>query len=286
MAFSSIRVIRTPLCACSLFSFLPSSEAQISIVDSGATGNQVNLGAAYTQSFDTLANTNTAPVPWVDNDTLDGWYAYRNSTGPVHAYNPSQSLQEFGSFGILGETDRALGSGLGSVVGDFLHFGVRFANDSSSLVTGFDISFDGEQWFYGNSFPSGPAALRPDSLSFSYQIFDAGQGSLSASSGWNSVSELLFTSPISTGSSFNRPLNGNLDANRAEGLAETFTGLTLAPGQELWLRWTATNNPSITDDSLAIENLTVRFSTVPEPAACAALVGSVVFMAALRRRRR
>jgi uncharacterized protein len=282
MAFSSIRVIRTPLCACSLFSFLPSTEAQISIVDSGATGNQVNLDGAYTQSFDTLANTNTAPVPWVNNGTLPGWYAYQKSRGDVTAYNPSEGAQiPLGSFGTLGQIDRALGSGLGAPTGEFLHFGVQFVNDSSLLITGFDISFDGEQWFYGDAFLG-----RVDSLAFSYQIFDIGQGSLSIATDWIPVPELSFVSPITNTEPIYQSLNGNFSANRIAGIADSFTGLTLAPGQELWLRWTATNTASITDDALAIDNLSVRFSSVPEPAACTALVGSVVLMAALHRRRR
>ena len=260
---------------------LPLARAQISIVDSGATGNQMNLGGDYTQSFDTLANTTTAPVPWNDNSTLPGWYAYRNSTGEVHAYNPSQSLQEFGSFGILGETDRALGSGLGSVSGDALHFGVQFVNNSSAVITGADVSFDGEQWYFGTRF-----GQNIESLEFSYQIFDAGQGSLSAPSGWTAVNELLFVSPINGGEPVRRALNGNLAENREAGITGSFTELTLAPNQELWIRWTASNNPYISDDSLAVDNLTVRFSTVPEPAACAALIGGIVFFGALCRRRR
>jgi uncharacterized protein len=261
-----------------LLAFCPLAKAQVSIVESGAT---------YTQSFDSLANTNTSPVPWVNNGTLPGWYAYRQSSGPVTVYNPSGGgAPDFGSFGALGNADRALGSSLNGGQADVLHFGVRFVNGSAALITGFDISFDGEQWFYGDSLPSGPAPWGPDSLAFSYQIFDAGQGSLSVASDWTAVSELLFISPISTGSSFGRPLNGNLPANRIEGIAESFTGLTLAPGQELWLRWTATNNLSITDDALAIDNLSVRLTAVPEPAAYVVLAGGFAFSAVLCRRKR
>ena len=154
-------------------------------------------------------------------------------------------------------------------------------NSSSSLISGFDISFDGEQWFYGDTFLG-----ISDSLAFSYGIFDAGQGGLSQPSGWTAVNELLFASPISGGEPVDRPLDGNLSANRRAGIANSFTGLTLAPGQELWLRWTATNTSLITDHALAIDNLRVSFSTVPEPAACAALFGGVGLLAALRRRRR
>jgi hypothetical protein len=147
------------------------------------------------------------------------------------------------------------------------------------LVTGFDISFDGEQWlknfnFFGTS----------DSLVFSYQIFGAGGGSLSVSNDWVVVDDLTFTSPVNVGDGA-VALDGNLGENRIADIHKAITECYLAPGQELWVRWTATNSPSA-DHALAIDNLSVRFSSVPEPAACAALVGSVVLMAALRRRRR
>jgi uncharacterized protein len=260
---------------------LPWARAQISIVDSGATGSQVNLTGVYAQAFDTLAYTNTAPVPWTNNETLAGWYAYRKSGGDVTVYSPSQGgLDSYGSYGTIGQTDRALGSGLAVPAGDFIHFGMQFVNASSSLITGFDISFDGEQWYYGTRF-----GAIIESLEFSYQIVEAGQGGLSTNSGWLPVPTLSFISPINSGS-VGRALDGNLPANRIDGIADSFTGLTLAPGQELWLRWTANNTASITDDALAIDNLRVSFSTVPEPAGCAALFGGVVLLAALRRRRR
>ena len=258
------------------------ANAQISIVDSGASGNQVNLGAAYTQSFDSLANTTTAPVAWVNNGTLRGWYAYQKSTGDVIVYNPSQgSTSDFASFGILGDSDRALGSGLNGGQADTLYFGVQFVNNSSLLVEGLDISFDGEQWYYGTRFPG-----ISESLVFSYQVFDAGQGGLSVATGWSQINDLLFTSPKDSGSPVRQALNGNLSANRVEGIADSLAGLMLAPGEELWLRWEATNNLSITDDALAIDNLSVRFTAVPEPATYGALAGGIVLLVAARRRRR
>jgi uncharacterized protein len=261
--------------------FTPVLFGQVTVVDSAAAANQVNLNAAYTQSFDSLANTNTAPVPWTSNSTLPGWYAQKNS-GPVTAYNPSQGGRyDLGSFGTLGNPDRALGSGLATPSSTFLHFGVRFVNASTSLIAGIDVSFDGEQWFYGDSFPG-----VVESLDFSYQIFDAGAGSLSITSGWTAVDDLKFVSPISDGTPVDRTLDGNLPANREDGIADSITGMTLAPGQEIWLRWTATNISSISDHALAIDDLSVRFTAVPEPAACAMLAGMIGLAAGARRRRR
>ena len=197
------------------------------------------------------------------------------------SYSPSQRTTPFGSFGTIGNIDRALGSGLRTGTGDFVHFGVRFVNLSSSLIAGFDVSFDGEQWFYGDSFPG-----VTESLDFSYQIFNAGEGSLSALSGWTSVSELRFISPVDNISPSFQELDGNSPANREEGIANSFTDITLAPNTELWIRWTASNTPSISDHALAIDNLSVTFHAVPEPATYAAMVGGIVLLVAWRRRRR
>ena len=260
--------------------FLPFARAQIRIVDSGATGNQVNLGSSYTQSFDSLANSTTAPVPWTNNSTLPAWYVYDKIIA-VNSYSPSQGgPTAFGSFGTLGNPDRALGSALGAPSGDVLHFGVQFVNASALTITGVNISFDGEQWYYGTS-----SVGVVESLDFSYQVFDAGQGDISATSGWIADDNLKFISPINDGTT-NRALDGNLPANRVAGIADSLAGLTLAPGQEVWLRWTATNTVGITDHALAIDNLSVRFTAVPEPAACAVLAGLVGLVAMVRRRRR
>ena len=89
-----------------------SATAQIEIVNSGATGNQLNLADNYTQSFDTLANTGTALTPWLNNTTLPGWYAYRTNSGDITGYTPNAG--RFASFGGEGQLDRALGSDLNS----------------------------------------------------------------------------------------------------------------------------------------------------------------------------
>lgn len=241
---------------------------------------QINLSQAYTQSFDTLANTGTGSVTWTNNGTLPGWYAYRASSGALGAYRASTGPESTGiaSFGLDGNTDRAFGTGINTPDGDSINFGVQFANNTGTLITGFSVEFDGEQWQRMSNFSGGS-----DSLTFSYQVFNSGLGSISAASGWTSVDALTFTSPTNSGVGF-ESLNGNLDANRAADISSFITGVSLGSGQELWIRWTATNLPTLNDHSLAIDNLTVSFATIPEPSTYALALGALALVGTVCRR--
>ncbi|NBR69018.1 MAG: hypothetical protein EBT69_02380, partial [Verrucomicrobia bacterium] len=64
--------------------FCSVSEAQISIVNSGAGSNAVNVNGAYIQNFNTLPTTGTNA--WTDNSTLPGWYAAYGTTDPTNIY--------------------------------------------------------------------------------------------------------------------------------------------------------------------------------------------------------
>jgi uncharacterized protein len=59
-------------------------------------------------------------------------------------------------------------------------------------------------------------------------------------------------------------LDGNNAANRVTGLGGTLTGLTVLPGEEIWLRWFDSNSSSA-DHGLGIDNFTIAFTTVPIP---------------------
>ncbi len=256
-----------------------SATAQVEIVDAGAVNGQVNITQAYVQNFDSLANSGTTLTPWVNNSTLLGWYAHQNSTGDLTSYRPNGPYQ-LTSLGGSGAIDRALGSGLDSGVGDAVSFGVRFVNSTSTTIGGFTAAFDGEQWF-----KNATSIGQSDSLVFSYQIFDANLGSFSVADSWVFVEELTFTSPINGGGA--GFLDGNLPANRVADISSTIEGVVLASGQELWLRWTATNQESINDHGLGIDNLVVSFAAVPEPATYAALLGmSALLLSIVKRKRR
>lgn len=235
----------------------------------------------YSQDFDSLANTGTAGVTWSNNTTLPGWYAYRLSTGDFTSYNPSTGGSDgISSFGLNTQTDRAFGTGLDLTAGNLIYFGARFVNTSAATISSVLVTYDGEQWFRNSNI-----GAQSDSLDFDYQVFNSGGGTISSTNGWVSVPALTFTSPVNVnGSAIS--LNGNLPANRTAGITSFFTGIAIDPGQELWIRWTATNLPLFSDHALAIDNLTVSFGSIPEPASYAAALGLVVAAKCMLTRRR
>lgn len=241
-------------------------------------------GGAYFQDFNSLENTASVQAffPWVDNTTIPGWYKYQSgSSSANYIVTDGGAKYQIASYGLYGNSDRALGSGNDNNNGP-VHFGVALRNTTGSTSNVFTVDFDGEQW--GGSLNG---FIKPDSLVFSYQIFTSGAGALSVDSGWVTVSALELVSPNPNyGSAPDTPPDGN-DSLNSTHLSASFTTDPLLNGQELWLRWTATNLPDRIDHDLAIDNLTVVFGTIPEPSTYAIYMGaSALFFLAYRRARR
>jgi hypothetical protein len=217
-------------------------------------------GSAYRQEFNTLAATGTA-VSWVDNVTLPGWYAGNSGTsfGDYRAGTGSATTGDLYSFGSSGSADRALGSLATDSLG-LLAYGVRLKNDGATALSGFAVTYAGEQWRN-----SGGGA---QSLSFSYLISDEPITSVDAKglNAWISVPALDFVSPQNGGTA--AALDGNADGNRRLLSDVPLTGLVLDPGRELFLRWADANDVG-SDHGLGIDDLSVRYSPnyspVPEP---------------------
>lgn len=222
---------------------------------------------SYQQNFDSLASsgsTGTAlPTGWAFAETLANANAsYGVGDGGSNAGNTY-------SFGSAGSSDRALGS-LQS--GNLLTvFGASFTNQASRAIDSLAISYTGEQWRLG-------AANRADRLQFQYST-DA--SSLNTGS-WTSVSALDFGSIVTTGSA--RALNGNSNSAAVSG---SLSGLSLAQGATVWLRWTDFN-ASGADDGLAVDNfsLNATLAPVPEPSSYALLLAGLGAIGFVTRRRR
>ncbi len=240
------------------------ARARVEIVDVGAGGGQINLSATYSQNFDSLSST-ASNAPWLNDSTVPGWHANR----ATYSANGG-SLSSYGS-GIEGE--RALGATSAS-------FAVVFENQSSSVIGSIDISYRGEQWTRG----AGNIPQRPDVLIFEYQIFNAGTGSVGVGL-WQEFASLSFTAPNATEST-GAVLNGNAVDNYVD-IEATLTGFTLSPGEEIWLRWSNVNDTSFSDYAMGIDDLTISFGVIPEPASSAALLGfAALGLAAWRRPRK
>jgi hypothetical protein len=134
-------------------------------------------------------------------------------------------------------------------------------------------------------------AAPAESISFSYMMDGTTAANWHTAGAGNPatfVPAAAFTAPVNGGTA--ATLNGNLAANRVADITATVTGISWAPGTDLWLRWSdiqaAHGSPSVNDDDdgLAIDN--VRFSAItPEPTGLMLLGAGALGVFARRRSR-
>jgi hypothetical protein len=229
-----------------------------------ALGQVVVSGATtYSQNFDSLALTGTPP--WANNVTLQGWFAAQATPpGPTNyiADDGTQTIGGLRSYGVAGThpvTDRALGSltNNGSNAAT-LAYGVVFQNTGTSSLT-IHIQYNGEWWRDGN-------ASTPETLHFTYKSsttqadatnFDA--SSITAA-GFTQFTPLDFNP-----NGLARPAPGARDGNAdPKTMTSDLTGVTLNPGAFVSLRW-FDGNAQGGDDGLAVDDMTITFTVVPEP---------------------
>jgi hypothetical protein len=229
---------------------------------------QVGIAIDHTENFDTLAATGTTGTA-----LPAGWAIAETGTAANTSYGVGTGSSNTGnsySFGAANSTDRALGSLQSGSVNTV--FGVELTHISlaDKLLIGLNISYTGEQWRLG-------ALNRPDRLDFQYSV-DA--TSLQTGT-WVDVDALDFSSVVSTGTV--GALNGNTNSALVSG---SITGLNVAPGARIWLRW-QDFNASGADDGLAIDNLQVAsvVTAVPEPASFALTLAGAGVALLVRRRR-
>lgn len=191
----------------------------------------ITTGGSYSENFDALAS---AGGSWADNSTLSGWYAGITNIGTLTFTTPATFTATSGGasssttlYGIrsTGSTDYALGGIPSSGAGRVL-LAWRLLNNDSVAITNLVVTYDGEEWKSSSPINS--------YVGVSYQIFNAGAGSLAEMGGWTDApASLTFVPPV-TGSA---TIDGNDPANRVAGLTASITGINLLPGQEIWFRW-------------------------------------------------
>ncbi|QOJ27398.1 MAG: lamin tail domain-containing protein [Ignavibacteriales bacterium] len=215
-----------------------------------ATGSQMTTlnavyfdgSATYTQNFNTLASSGTS-------STLPtGWYLSESGSSANTTYTAGTGTGTGGdtySFGAADNSDRAFGGLLSSSV--IPTVGLAYVNNTGGTITNLPISYIGEQWRLG-------ATSRVDQLDFAYST-----NATSLTTGtWTEFNALDFVAPVTSGAL--GALDGNITANRVAIGAE-ITGLNLANGSVLWIRWTDFN-ASGSDDGLAVDD----FQIVVQPA--------------------
>lgn len=218
-----------------------------------------SIGVAYTQDFDSLANTGTGHA-----FALAGWLLHETGSNANQLYVAGTGSSNTGDtygFGSSGSSDRALGAlRSGTLVSTF---GAAFTNNTGVTLTRLVIAYTGEQWRLGT-------ADRTDRLDFQYSL-DA--TSLSTGT-WTDFDALDFTSPhtATTGA-----LDGNAAANRGS-IGATLAGLSIAPGGTILVRW-LDFDASGADDGLAIDDFSL--TPIPEPSVSASLLGLAALAAAI-----
>jgi uncharacterized protein len=231
-----------------------------------ATYAQILLssGTSYLQDFNSLAAPPKTNATWADNKTLAGWYAARELGTNTHfkSYRVGDGsikkgwIYSFGSEpgkGRNAQSDRAFGSIATASTGT-IAFGVRFQNDTRQTMGNFTVNYTGEQWRNeGNE--------RPQALVFSYRVSRSALTNLEPGvlEGWSFLSAMDFKS--SRERSTEPKLDGNVPLSRAAKSGITLPGVTLQPGEELFLRWSDVNDNG-PDDGLALDDLSVTWSPV------------------------
>ncbi|MFO0849409.1 MAG: hypothetical protein U0871_12765 [Gemmataceae bacterium] len=246
------------IAAAALLGFVvPPAPAQISV-----TG-----GTVYTQNFDTLPSSGSATFSQFDSGTptLPGVFAVRSTAGTSIAASDGASVTgaNLFSFGTGSSTDRALGSIGGSLSpGGHFAYGVVFQNTGSQALN-INVQYAGEQWRNNN------ASAQAVSFSYATQVSAPTSADLKAiiptanntdPTGYTAVNALDFASPVFGGTA--GPVDGNAAGNRQAFNQDVAVGL--APNSYLILYWSDPDH-SGNDHGLAIDDLRVAFTPVPEP---------------------
>jgi len=270
------------------------AQAQISIVVSNATTDQVALGAAYVQDFNPLPASGSAT--WTDNTTLKGWYANLTSgqvstgnmvvTSPsiisavtVGAVGTSATLNSLGSSGssnrALGGTPSAYITGTANIFSSkSVNAVLRFKNSTGSALTGMKVSYD----------TVATSTANKDAVAFAYRIFSAGTGTISTYfiethrylNPYNGTHDesmrTEFGRRVSSTNSWTcvvKDIAPTSGATRTDNLSFNLKDLALNPGDEIWLAWhiakedeQGSSDPATTT---GIDNVTVSDFTVSRP---------------------
>jgi uncharacterized repeat protein (TIGR01451 family) len=230
-------------------------------------------GTAYTQNFDSLANTGTTNA-WANGVTLAGWYAFRltDASNIIRAgaasvvtampnYRADNGTSNSGavySFGATGSTNRTLGT-IGSGTPQDQSFALVLRNDTATTYNAIDLSFVAQQWRNGGN-------TTVQTVEFDYGIFD-GASDLTTLTPGNNITGYTVVPDYSLVSIVNTATAGALDGTLAANSANksgTLTGVNWAPGQVLVLRWYDNNDPG-NDHGMGIDNLRVEARVANTP---------------------
>jgi hypothetical protein len=264
------------LAAAVLAATLSQSEAAISysVMDSIITENFDTLPTDLPQN----ANIQTVYAQgWKDNSTtvagatigLPGWYLYHptDPSGDEDGFNHHQRVRSgpgtsgTGAFYLFGtsssDPEKALGTvGANTLApnGQNMYMAMRLVNHTGQNLTGFTITYDGEQW-------RSAGLASAESITFGYSLSANEMNWFEDATVFENVATAGYTGAL-YGSA--QAIDGNT-TGRFPDITSSITGINWVPGAELWLRWTDQQVPT-TDDGMAIDNVRFKASnTIVNP---------------------
>jgi hypothetical protein len=296
-------IMKTALTSTVLFTFfagIPVLHGAILINSIGTFGYNQNFdGLDVSADVATAGGGTNVPISWnglasvtswTNNSTYAGWTRQvkidttTNATDKDFIGEFRDGTTRFGNMGngsatdglrdIGPTTDRALGLMMqgNAGTGNSASFGVVFEIGAGLDVASATVGYNGEQWFRA-------AAISDDRLDFQYKILESYNSAtflLNDVTGWTDVNALDFAA-LQTGG--NGKLDGNAPLNRVA-LSSTFS-LDATESQFIAFRWTNVSDASGAQAALAVDDLTINFSTVaiPEPSsAILALLGAACLL--------
>jgi dienelactone hydrolase len=268
--------------------------AQIRIVTANPAADEVALGAAYVQNFNTLPSSGS--LAWTDNTTLKGWYANRTagqvSTGNMVATSlttisavtvgSAGSGATLNSLGASGSTERALGgtpsaytTGTANIFSSqSVNVVLRLKNSTGGVLTGMKVAYA----------TVATSTANKDAVAFAYRVFSAGAGTISSNfieshrylntynNTYDESMRTEFGRRISSTSGWTavvKDVAPTTSGSRTDSLSFNLKDLAVNPGDEVWLAWhIAKEDEQGASDPVtttAIDNVTVTDFTVGRP---------------------
>lgn len=199
--------------------------------------------------FDLAGSPNCSyDVPWTDNGTLPNCYSDRPT------FNYSNGCAMDGGLHIAGEAGEMALGGRSSTSMSAFKWGVRFRNSTGITLSGLRVRVRAEQW--NNATSNVQNVVQFGYRTSSTAITDVGSGAYTPVPALNLTN---FTPPTGC-SGAGAAINGNLPEYFAQ--LEACITVTLAPGDEIMLRWSDVNE-SCNDHMLLTDDLEVTGLVLP-----------------------
>lgn len=255
---------------------------------------QFDISGTYTQNFDSLGTTDQT---WVQNDTLTGWYIWPDSTFAADAQllaatdASTRPTDTYFNFGNAAASDRALGfftgnsfNGSPTTPGNGTEHAlvVQFHNNSGLTVNVSELSFIGEQWGISNTNPTSMNSyFRVSSTELTLDDFDP-QPIRSSNNGWANLGGTFRPAMPNTGPDNSTYLSFDGSLSENQNIVSGNPDITVLPGEYLAIAFKIM--PQNRSTAGAIDDFTLTYTPVPEPAHLAAILGLIGLLLVRRRR--